>query len=164
MTQTSFSRDMTAAYAGQVAHVLEPEMTVSPIAQGTIPAGRWVGRDSADADNEGSLPDAAAEITATGFGVSVYDAKKEDGSSYAQYESVLALKRGTIWVLAEDAVAHGGAVYARHTAGASLTDLGRFRSDDGDEGGGALAALVPSARWESSATAGNLAKMSINLP
>lgn len=164
MTQTAFSRDMAAAFEGQDASVLEPRSTTGPVAQEAIKPGRLVARDTADGDDEGSLPDASAEVTARAFGVSLYDAKKEGGSEYAIGDRVLCLRKGEVWVKPEDAVVHGGQVFVRTTAGATLTELGRFRSDDGDEGGGALAVALPGARWETSGAADALTKISINLP
>ena len=80
-----------------------------------------------------------------------------------QFQPGNILRRGWIWVVAEDAVTDVTVgVFYRHTSpGADPEFLGRFRTDLDT----ADATLVPEARWMTTTTAaGQLAKVEINLP
>ncbi len=97
------------------------------------------------------------------MGISVYDAGREPGGTngeYEQYEVVPVLRRGRVWMLAEDAVAEGGAVFVRFTSAGAEED-GRVRSDA--DGGDAVA--LPGAVYRSTTTTTDqLVLVEINLP
>lgn len=132
-----------------------------------IPFGRGVVR-SASGDDLAVLP------SATGFvfeGISVNRAKgriKDNSVSppitgdaeYKEDESFPVLRKGRIWVIPEDAVTPASDVYLRHTANGVTFVPGRWRTDadtaKGDQ--------ITGARWLTTASAGQLAVLEINLP
>lgn len=84
------------------------------------------------------------------------------GEVPARHELSVAYK-GKFWVVAEDAVTEGNAVFFRFADSAAPTAtqaIGRFRGDDD----AATAALITGARWGSSAAPGELAILELNLP
>lgn len=106
--------------------------------------------------------------SATGFtldGVSVAkNVATPNATGIAQYDAntpITTLRKGRIWVLAEQAVNPSLPVYLRHTANAGTTAPGRFRADADT----ARADLVSNARWITTTTvADDLALLEINLP
>lgn len=139
---------------------------VTVIATGNIYPGRWVGKDSADAVGEGGHPDAAAEVTTTGYGIALYDsARAATGGDhlYVAGDAVPVLKRGRCMISTETDMAFGAAAYVRHTANDPVganEGMGKFREDVG--GGDADAA--PTVRVEGVITAAGIVEASINLP
>lgn len=122
--------------------------------------GRAVIRGSADTEVEHPSGSAGTFMGVVKRDYNIEPADVSTGDIPAGHEAKIMLE-GRIWVIAEDAVTEGGAVYYRHDAAGALPEaLGRFRSnaDAGD------ATLVPGARWASSATAGNPAILEINIP
>ena len=135
-----------------------------------IKAGRVVVKGTAD--GQVVLPTGTAEITdGSTMGISVYDAAHTPahlvaGSSaaaeteYGDEESIPVLKKGRVWMVAEDAVGQGDAVFVRHVA-AGAENLGTVRSDVD----GADATELPGARFESTTTgADELVVVALNLP
>lgn len=77
--------------------------------------------------------------------------------------SAICLRKGRVWVVPEVNVTQGQEVYYRHantTPDAAPAALGRFRNDADT----ADATLLPGAVWASSASAGALAILEVNLP
>lgn len=114
-------------------------------------------------------PDKSALPAATGFvfdGISVMKHKAQDNSTnQAQYdanEAISTLRRGRIWVLAEQVVTSvNDPVYLRHTANGGTTAPGRFRIDADT----ANADQITQARWLTTTTAADeLALLEINIP
>lgn len=131
-----------------------------------IDFGLLVVRDSMDED-KARVPIVAADITTANnlFGITVrtqtvennYGANTNPG--YALDSPMSIARKARIYVEVEDAVLQGGTVYVRHTA-SGTEKLGAFRSDaDGTD-----ASILPNAVYETSASAGNVAIVSINLP
>lgn len=171
--QTSYSTDLApVAYPGQLVDLAKSD-TISTVAEVAIPYGKLMSRGTASSESYralAKLPTVATDITAEGnvLGVSVADQGREQDPSvtlptYKAKAAVPALRRGRIWVKVEEAVAAGGAVWVRFAAGASLTELGAFGQDDGDEGGGALRALLANAVYLTAAGAGEYAMLELNL-
>jgi hypothetical protein len=133
------------------------------VAQGEeVPFGCFVCKDERSDDGQAvRLPRQSSDVTGLrGEGFVVADFGKSDHSQkYHRNSMVNVMRKGYIFVLVEDAVAKGGAVYVRYAAGAGGTQLGSCRSDDP----GSEAALLPSARYETAADAGELAMVEINL-
>lgn len=70
---------------------------------------------------------------------------------------------GQIWVIPEVDVTQDNPVYFRHAnAGSAPEALGRFRDDN--DGGSGDVTLIAGAKWATSATAGNPARLEINIP
>jgi len=110
----------------------------------------------------------AALPSATGFvfeGVAVMVHKaKPNSTGVGQYEideAITTLRKGRIWVLAEEVVNPSSPVYLRHTVNAGTTAPGRFRASADT----ARADLISNARWLTTTTAiDQLALLEINLP
>lgn len=108
-------------------------------APATIPFGVLVCIDPDD-NNKCKLPAVAADITSSrAIGFTKVD-ESEDASGFATGEMVAVLKKGQIWVVAEEAVSPGDTVYVRYTAnGTGKTVLGAVRNDVDSTTAGALA-------------------------
>lgn len=162
--QTSVS-DYTVGREGDRASG-RPTDVVTRIVQdtnGDIKPGRFVTRGSAD--KTVVLPDATGEVSAAGLiqGASMYVKGREMGGTageFADGDPIPVMRKGEMWMIAEDAVADGGAVFARFVAGAG-EELGRVRSDaDGSD-----AVAVPGCFFRGTTTGVNqLVKVEINLP
>lgn len=133
---------------------------LSVIAEGAVIDGRMVSRGT-DPDSQGLIPAAATDITNADnvLGVSLRDQSRESSSSGdPQHEDkavMPVLRKGRVWVYVEDAVTPDSDVFVRFQGG----DEGMFRSDaDGGD-----AAQLAGARFMSSAGAGELAQLELNL-
>lgn len=122
--------------------------------------GRLACHDSA---TQGALkrPAAGADVTNLSAGVVVRRLTKVTDPTlalpgYAAKDSIPYLKKGKIWVRVESGVTRNAGAFARHTGG----NEGQFRHDADT----ANATAVPTAFYRTSATAGNLALLEINLP
>lgn len=106
--------------------------------------------------------------SATGFvltGVSVAtQLAKPNATGIAQYDAktpIPVMKKGRIWVLAEQAVNPSSPVFCRYTVNGGTTAVGRFRADADT----ARADAVTDARWLTTTTAADqLALLEINIP
>lgn len=154
--QTTYQTDMDVAVLGGLADS-GPHDIVSATASAAIEYGKGV---AIAADGTVAKP------AATGFlfgGVALYsDNKSVDNSGVAQYEQydpVPALRKGRVWVYAEQAVDPTAAVYLRHTTNAALVP-GDFRTDADT----ARADLVAGARWVSTTVGAGMAILEINAP
>lgn len=96
-------------------------------------------------------------------GISVYDPGREPGGTngeYLQNEPVPVIRRGRVWMIAEDAVAEGTAVFVRFTSTGGEED-GRVRSDA--DSGDAVA--LPTAIFRgTTTTTDQLVQVELNLP
>jgi len=118
-------------------------------------------------DNLAHSPKSATDITTVGklAGLTVHShaneqaAANSDNVGYDLASAMSVLRKGRIYVRVEDAVTKTSGVYARHTASGSNTTLGKCRSDDDSSSAG----LVPGARYETSADAGGIATVNLNL-
>lgn len=97
-------------------------------------------------------------------GVSLHQHKEPDSAGVAQYlaaEAVDVLKRGRVWVQAEQAVIPGDPVYVRVIAGSAGELVGQVRKD-ADSGKAVL--LSAGAAFDSDTSAAGLVSLSLNLP
>jgi hypothetical protein len=168
--QTVYSTDFALAVAGQLFDdQLGTRIASRVVAAGAnIPAGAFVVKSTTD--TLAKLPASAADLDRP-EGVVLYDASRRpgafgstlpNGASLAEGCSVLS--HGIVWVTAESNVAKGDPVFARHTPnGAGKLTLGALRND-GDAAAGVDTARQVPARWYTTATAGNLAAVELNLP
>lgn len=99
-------------------------------APGAIGFGVMVCIDPAN-NSKCKLPAVATDITGTrAIGFTFADNTKEESIGYATNEMVAVVKKGNIWVTAEEAVAPGDSVHVRYTAnGTGKTTLGAVRND-----------------------------------
>ena len=162
--QTTFNLEQGGAFAGALADTgykralsRQNEETVD------IPFGVLVKQGTAD--RQALLYDAAG---ANPLGVVIHThalsnaALSDEEGVEASGGVMRGLRMGAIFVLVETGdtgVVAGGAVYARHTAGAG-EQLGSFRSDS--DGGDAT--LIPGLEFGSTAAAGETAVLEVNLP
>lgn len=138
----------------------------------SVPFGVFVTQDlnitGQGADNIARLPFATGEVTTErlALGFAIHNQAKENvlvssGLSeigYLTQSTMSILHKGIFWAQVEDAVIAGGAVFVRFVAGTG-EQLGAVRSDaDGSD-----AVALPNARFKTSASAGGLAQISLNL-
>lgn len=129
-----------------------------------IPFGKVVVWDDRGADNECRLPTAAADIGDRTFGVAAADHSVQAGctpfAGYPDASAISVLRKGTIWVICEDALTTVGKdVYVRYAPGAGGTALGSVRSDADSS----TAAILNGASFRGRCEAGGLVKMELNL-
>lgn len=88
----------------------------------------------------------------------------DTATGYDANEDVSIVRKGRVWVLAEEAVEPGDPVYVRMVA-AGAEVLGRLRrTEDGTLGTAPDAALLRGARWVTTTAAAALGVIEINLP
>ena len=106
------------------------------------------------------LPRQSTDITANFLGITVADTSQAGDTSaiYGQHAAVSIKHKGRIWVKVESAVAENGAVYCRYTDASTNYGLGSFRHDADTSD----AAVVPSAKFRTSAAAGGLALVELS--
>ena len=118
-------------------------------------------------DDRAHLPQATGDITTVGSvaGIALHTQFVEqsvggtNNLGYDPQSSMNVLRKGRAYVQVEDAVVKGGLPFVRFVAGAS-EQLGAFRSDADTSD----AVALPDARFVTSAGAGELAIVEINLP
>lgn len=111
------------------------------------------------ANKEYDLPTTAAEASACD-GIAIRNPTLPGNSGqYDDGDTMSLCRMGVVYVQVEDAVVKGEPCFVRFSAGATLTELGRFRSDDGDEGAGALAASRPGWEYLESGSAGEYVRV-----
>ena len=155
MPQTSVTLNPSAGADGQLNQGVDHFVETGYCDEATgIPFGRAVVLKSA-ANKEYDLPSSGAEASASpGIAVRNPTLPTATAGSYEDGDDMSVCRSGVVTVQVEDAVTKGSTVFVRHTAGATLTALGRFRSDDGDEGAGPLAASRPGWEYLESGAAG----------
>jgi len=159
--QTSVSDEMGYGREGMIADTRNRTVETR-VVEADLPAGRFVVKGTVD--KGAILPSATGNITNGDLlGVTVFDSSKEYVSAtheYEQYDTVPVLRKGTVWMMAEDACTEGDAVFVRFTAGAG-EECGRVRSDADT----ADAVAAPSCVFRSSTTSTDeLILVEVNLP
>lgn len=123
-------------------------------------------------DNRCKLPTAAADLSgANVLGIArsnvVRDSSFPVPTTAGQYQigdSVEVIYRGLVWATVENAVAPGDPVYVRHTPRLANIQRGSFRNDADTAAYVDYAALITGARFLTTATAGSIALVDLNLP
>lgn len=131
--------------------------------EASVPFGRLVVQDNQKYADVAHLPYTSAQVTSLlTLGVTIRDNVFDDSDDlgYTAQSTMAVLRKGQIWVTAENAVTPHTAVYARHTVTTTNTAYGTFRGDTDS----ATASLVSGAVWKTQATAGGTALLQINLP
>ena len=77
-----------------------------------------------------------------------------------QNEVASLLRNGRIWVVVEETIVVGDAVFVRHTTGGGGTQIGAFRNDADT----ATAQTVPEASWLKGSSTPGIALLQINIP
>ncbi len=125
--------------------------------------GVFVVKDENEGDQGVRLPRASGDITGTiGEGVIRADLTQEsprDATSGAHPVASMidVIRRGRVWVVAEEAVEVGDDVFVRYASGSGGTQLGAFRSSADTS----TAAALKGATWRTAAGAGELAIVEI---
>lgn len=140
----------TAASAGDT----PTDLTLTTVVdeEQVIPFGRFVCNDEARGDKYCRLPRLSTDVDGSMFGVAVSHTAQSETTGYPHASSVSILNKGRVWMVAEDAVTIGGAVYVRYTANGATKLPGMVRSDDDTS----KAASLTRAKFASSAGAGEL--------
>lgn len=129
MSQTSYSRTFTQAFAGQLGDSGPNRIGSYVNDQGAdIPAGCFVVHK---AEGTADLPASATEKLA-GVVVNSFARNPDDLSGTAAIQAgdtMNVLEEGAIWVSCEEALAVGADVYVRYASGAGGSVLGLVRSD-----------------------------------
>lgn len=157
MAQTSYGESFALGFRGQPLGV-GPEQIAGKTAEEAMNFGVAVVQGTED--REVLLPSTGSQRC---LGVTLRSNYfRDDGAAtdVLATEPVNVLEQGEVYVLVEDAVSAGGAAYFRHTANGGNTELGRFRSDADSSN----ADLLPNAHFKTSADAGGIAVLKINLP
>lgn len=164
--QTSYSAKLAPAFAGMKAD-LRDDVVESNVLEGATPIPFGVGVVKGTANDQVKLPSATSDKV-TGIAIHTHSYFNQDLSGTAGIPvkgQVNKLRRGECWVVVETNVVDGDPVFCRCTAKGGNTQLGRFRNDaDPTAGPVDTAVSVPEAKFRSTATAGGLALIEINLP
>lgn len=160
--QTTFNIEQSGPYAGMKAGV-GPD-TIGSYRNGeaaAVPFGVLVQQGTDD--GEFDLYDTTGGLKLLGVlchthALSNRDLSNDDGIAVDAMGNVM--ERGRVFVEVEDAVAAGEPAFARFVAGAGGTQLGAFRSDADT----ASADAIPGLMYKTSASAGGIAELSVNLP
>lgn len=166
MSQTSYSINQAAARVGMIADtskVKDVESYQNPAAAVFI--GRVVTKGGAT--NEVVHPDAATEITdeklVRGVVVHAHECESRDdglGPNYPAKSVVPVMRKGRIWVKAEDAITEGTSTVNVRFADGAASGNGALRG----AADSSFTAVLPKAKWKSSTSGpGQLAVLEIDL-
>jgi hypothetical protein len=160
MTQTSYDAEADVAFPGMLVDTdAASRSSISRANEETSAVGYGLGVAL------GTDPEVQFELpAATAFefgGVLVHSHAREDVEAVGPVEGELAelLRKGRIWVVAEEAVTTADNVFLRHTANGGLLP-GGWRTDADT----ARADQIAQARWLTAAGAGELAQLEVNYP
>jgi hypothetical protein len=161
MSQTAYSAAMTAGYAGEKFDVGEMDVVsmISEESSAQMPFGVVVARGTADAGCK--LPaldtDVPAGIVAHSH---AYERNGELGTTGVQPKmAVNVMRRGRIWVTAEEAVAPGDRLFVRIVAGSGGSQLGACRKS---AVAGETIDCSAQGEFQTTATTGALALIDVN--
>ena len=129
--QTTYSIYMDKALAGLIGNLTPREISSmrNEEADGVVLFGLGVSQGTA---NDQMLLPASAGDSIIGFTVYNVGHELPRGGAIAtinQNDMLNVMRKGNIYVIPEDTVSKGGAVYVRHTANGAATQLGSVRSD-----------------------------------
>jgi hypothetical protein len=151
--QIAVANQPTHAFAGTVNRCVKP-LTLSRICDeaGGIGFGVFVVRSSDD--RKVKLPSSAGELQTGLIGIAPADRTKQyNPVGYGLGEDLGFLLGGAVYVITEEPVTQGEAVYVRHTANGGNTQLGAARND-GDSG---TCELVAGCKYLETTTAAGIA-------
>lgn len=162
MSQTSYSINTDAAYAGQLGDVGPHDIGSGTDLSETVPFGLAVVQGTKD--GEVHLPASSGDVTGKFLGVSVAQQVNENlvgtGGSYLQNKPLSYLKKGRIWVKVEETVTNASPVFVRFASGGGGSQLGSFRASADT----ATAVQLPTAKYLTGAAAGFFALLDLNFP
>lgn len=159
MSQTTYTRVAPEAFAGMLADSGPNNIISRAHEEATAQDFGKPYVAGTDPETQVLLPSAAGQ---TVLGVSVHrhtEKARTSGTAQAEPSVNLDLMReGAIFVEVEATVVAGGLVAFRHTTVGPLVPGGWSSVDDANTD------LLSNARWDTGATAGNVAKLVLNLP
>jgi len=153
--QTAYEAEHAPAYEGQRSSLVLTNI-ISKVAEGSaIAFGRAVVRGTED--NQAQLPSATGEdFMGVTEMTTAWSEGADDLHQYDENREMNIIDFGDVWVYTEEAVVPGDDVFFRHTADTAPLDvIGRFRKDNS----GGDADQIPGATFETTAGAGELAKI-----
>lgn len=154
MSQTSYSINQGTGVSGQPAFADAGYSLTFNNPVDEIKFGRAVAKVSGD-DNGCALPTASTDVL---LGIAGRNVATTDNLWTAK-SAVAVGRRGAWYVELEQAVTPDDAVYVRFASGAGGSELGIFRKDADT----ATAMLLPTAKYLTSGSAGDVAVVEINL-
>lgn len=167
--QTSYSRYMDRAFAGMLADsgLNDVLSYFNAEASASLPFGIAVAKHAAADDAAGLLADGATAAAVIGITVHHHVTEQQllqgvtpEDAGIPPKSPMPVLKRGRINVKVEEAVTPASPVYVRHTAGVG-EQKGAFRAS---ADGGDAVQLTTGFRFLTSAGAGEMAVLEVNLP
>lgn len=159
--QTSYSVETAVGYAGMIADTGDRHVVSRVNPSVIIPIGCYVTKGTED--DHVKLPTTANEVT-KGQGVAIQDWLSESTPTgelpqYPVKSAVSVMRQGRVWVTVEEAVNADDDVYVRYATGTG-TQKGAFRKSADTT----TAAVLPGARYITSALANGLAQIELNMP
>jgi len=157
--QTSVSTNFAAGYAGDpLGDLIDEENKLAAVA---INPGLFVCQGATDGVCK--LPTSSAEV-AKGIGIARSNIARDPNfpsasGTYPIGDTVSVIRKGRVWVTVEEAVTPFDPVYVRYDTGTG-SQKGAFRASADSS----TAALVTGAKYRTTAGAGALVLVEINLP
>lgn len=148
--QTTYSDSMAAALAGMIANT-EPNVLVSKLVETSGGVGFAVPVIQGTADNQ---CDEVAASTDTVIGITVRD-QSAIADTFDEADAALLMRKGVLWVTVTDA----GGVSAGDDVWVLVADGTFSNADAGSDG----SLKINNARWETSASNGELAQIRFDL-
>lgn len=163
MSQTAYTQQAEVAFRGLLGdsgHDMHLRSRAVDEVAG-VPAGIML-VDGTDPETQASLPSATGQGLQ---GVVVHQQAREKldlagNLMLRDGETASLVRQGRIWVVVEEAVAVGDAVFFRHTAGGGGSELGAFRNDADT----VTADQVTQASWVVGSAGAGVALLEINIP
>lgn len=163
---TSILQTAVVAIEGMLADSGSKEFLSRTVVNATIAQGRACVFHAGDADAGVRIPSATGEVSGPNLmGVSFFEDSAQN-NPYAVGDQLAVLRRGRLWVIVEEAVTPASTVFIRHaagTGGTAASPIGGFRAS-ADANTSATAVSTASMRYLTSASAGGLAILAVNLP
>ena len=159
--QTSYSINQGISQAGMLADLGNNDVVSKYDTLDSLGVAFGLGLAQGAADDQVHLPSASTDKF-VGISVLVQHKEQQLGTglvNYKQGDMISVLRKGRVWVQVDSAVVAGAPVFCRFAAGSGSV-LGSFRAD-ADTGS---ASQVMGSVFTSSAVAGGLAIVDINLP
>lgn len=162
MPQLTYDYQLPAGFPGERADA-DAYSALTCVATAATAFGLAVAQSGSG--NQCALPAAAADKI---VGITMHTAREQGyQTGTTQYESgdpLPVMTKGRIFVTAEQAVAPGDPVFVRFAVNGGNNVLGALRKDADNPGAGATAVQLPGAVFRTSASAGAIAVVEINLP
>lgn len=166
--QTSYSNNMSAAYAGQLIDTIPGGVTtmVNAEASATMVFGRAVAfTPSSTHDKQASIPANADDkiagilLRSHAYGISPYGDLDQAGGGILPDGQLNVLRQGTVWAVCEDGCSPGDRLWVRRVAAGDPEFLGGLNSADDSTD---TIDCTTQGVWLTTAAAGGLAKLQVN--